>query len=367
MKILFFINGIYLGGKERRLVELMKQIQLNSQFEFELVVMDSEINYPEILDLKIKTHYLIRKSKKDLSVFTQLYSLCKKFQPDIIHCWDGMTAVYSIPICKLLHIKLVNGMVVNCPPRDKLFNKRFLHSRLSFPFSDIIIGNSKAGLNAYNAAGKKSIVIHNGYNFKRSEDLIEKYELREQLKINTKYIVGMVATFSKSKDYPTFFKAAEIVLKERNDITFLAIGNKTDSLEAKKLVNEKWKKYFRFLGKKSEIESFINLMDIGVLSTFTEGISNSIMEYMALGKAVIATVGGGTNEIIKNKSTGFLVNVSDPQDLANKIKFLIENENGRIEMGLKGKERIENFFSIDSMINQYISVYNNLLHQGKLY
>src|SRR6185312_3027472 len=148
MKILFFINGIYLGGKERRLVELMKQIHLQQQFEFELAVMDSEINYQQILDLKIKIHYLIRKSKKDLSVLRQLYSLCKGFKPDIIHCWDGMTAVYSIPVCKLLHIKLVNGMVVNCPSRDKFFNKRFLHSKLSFPFSDIIIGNSKAGLNS---------------------------------------------------------------------------------------------------------------------------------------------------------------------------------------------------------------------------
>lgn len=360
MKILFFINGINVGGKERRLVELMKQIQLNPQFEFELVVMSSEVGYLEILDLKIKIHYLLRKSKKDLSIFRRLYSICSKFKPNIIHCWDGMTAVYSFPVCKLLHIKLLNGMVVNCPNSGNLFNKRFLHARVSFPFSDIIIGNSRAGLIAYNAPVSKSAVIYNGYNFKRNEYLLEKNVLREELDITTKYIVAMVATFSGSKDYPSYFKAAEILLKKRNDITFLAIGHKTDSLNAKELVDSENLDYFRFLGKKTAIESYINLIDIGVLSTFTEGISNSIMEYMALKKAVIATHGGGTDEIIKNKVTGLLVKASDPKDLANKIEYLIENENERIEMGLRGYETIRNFFSIDSMVRQYISVYNTL-------
>ena len=72
MKILFFINGIFLGGKERRLLELMKEMKLRKQFEFELVVMHNEINYPEIFDLKINIHCLIRKTKKDVTVFREI-------------------------------------------------------------------------------------------------------------------------------------------------------------------------------------------------------------------------------------------------------------------------------------------------------
>ena len=78
MKILFFINGIYLGGKERRLVELMKELQLRRQFEFELVVMDAQINYQQIIEMKIKVHYAIRKSKKRLfRSFTTFFDLQK--------------------------------------------------------------------------------------------------------------------------------------------------------------------------------------------------------------------------------------------------------------------------------------------------
>ena len=64
-----------------------------------------------------------------------------------------MTLVYSIPACRLLKIKLINGMVVDTPVKPNLLNKRWLRAQLTFPFSNIIIGNSKAGLAAYQCPG----------------------------------------------------------------------------------------------------------------------------------------------------------------------------------------------------------------------
>jgi hypothetical protein len=93
MKILFFIDGLIAGGKERRLLELMKGIKSGFDVEFELAVMNADIHYREVFDLGIKVHYLIRKTKKDASVFYKFYKICKNFRPDIIHCWDSMTAV----------------------------------------------------------------------------------------------------------------------------------------------------------------------------------------------------------------------------------------------------------------------------------
>ena len=361
MKILFFINGIYLGGKERRLVELMKEIKLRYQFEFELVVMNPEINYREIFDLKIKIHYLIRKTKKDLSVFLKFYKICKDYKPDVIHCWDDMTAIYSIPACKLLHIKFVNGMVVDAPQQQNIFNKHWVRAKLTFPFSNSIIGNSNAGLGAYNAPRNKSLCIYNGFNFERTKNIITSSIIREQLQINTKYVIGMVAAFSKHKDYKTYFSAAQLLLGKRKDIIFLAIGKDTDSDLCKGLIDNRYKEHFRLLGKKSDIESFIDLMDIGILSTFTEGISNSILEYMALGKPVIANSGGGTNEIVKDTKTGFLISPSDPKELAEKIEILLNDIELRNKMGLTGQERIKEIFSINCMAGKFISFYEMIL------
>lgn len=361
MKILYFIDSLESGGKERRLIELMKGIKSKANIEFELVLMSNDIHYKEVFDLNINIHYFIRKTKKDISVFNKFYKLCRNYKPDIVHCWDSMTAVYLIPTCQLLQIKLVNGMVVDSPVKQNIYNKSWLRAKLTFPFSNIIVGNSKAGLIAYKAPKNKSIVIYNGFNFERTNNIIKSSVIREQLNINTKYVIGMVASFSKYKDYKTYFNAAQLLLRQRNDIIFLAIGSNTDSFLSKGLIDSKYIEHFRLLGKKSGIESFINAMDICILSTFTEGISNSILEYMALKKPVIATSGGGTNEIVEDNKTGFLVKTSDAEDLSNKIELLLNNAELRNKMGLAGQDRIKEIFSIECMVNKYISFYKMIL------
>jgi glycosyltransferase involved in cell wall biosynthesis len=348
------------GGKERRLVELMKEIKTNPKFDFELAIMNTEIDYHEVFALNIKIHYLIRKTKKDLSVFFKLYKICKKYKPDIIHCWDIMTAIYSIPASWLLNIKLINGMVVDYPIKKSIFNKHWFRAKLTFFFSSAIVGNSKSGLSAYRTSQNKSFIVYNGYNFNRNNHLAEKASIKRQLDIHTEYMIAMVASFSEFKDYKTYYRAANIILEKRNDVTFLAIGTNTDSSGSKKLVRGQFENHFRLLGKKSGIESIVNAIDVGVLATYTEGISNSIMEYMALGKPVIATSGGGTYEIVEDNKTGFLVKTSDAEELASKIDLLLNDSELRARMGETGQERIRNFFTIDTMVKKYILLYEGI-------
>lgn len=361
MRILFFIDGLIAGGKERRLVELMKGIKSKSSIEFELVVMNHEIHYQQVFNLDIKIHYLIRTTKKDISVFYKFYNICKNYKPDIVHCWDSMTALYSIPACKSLNIKFANGMIVDAPSKQNIFNKTWLRAKLTFPFSNIIIGNSKAGLAAYGVPAKKSFFIYNGFNFERTNNIINSDITRKQLEVNTDYVIGMVASFSEYKDYNTYFSAAQLLLNQRKDITFLAIGSDTDSNSSKALIDNKYIDHFRLLGKRSDVESLINAMDVCVLSTFTEGISNSILEYMALGKPVIASSGGGTNEIVEDTKTGFLINQSNPEELAKKIEILLNDPELRNKLGMAGQERIKTKFSINNMVSEYISLYKKIL------
>jgi len=361
MKILFATNTMDSGGKERRLTELMKALKVKHDVEFELVLMSNDIHYKEILDLGIKIHYLIRKTRIDLSLFYKFYRLCKNSRPDIVHCWDSLTAVYLVPACKILDIRLVNGMVTNSPSRQNVFNKHWLRAKLTFPFSDAIIGNSHAGLKAYRASSAKCHVVYNGFNFQRIQNLSGRDIVRKEIAADSKFLIGMVATFYENKDYPTYFEAAQILLSQRNDITFLAIGKDTDSPAAKSLIETKYLKNFRLMGRIKEIETVIDALDIGVLATFTEGISNAVLEFMALGKPVIVTSGGGTDELVTDNITGFLVRPSDPEELASKIIMLLGNEQLRTKMGLAGREQVLKNFSIDKMVSNYYNQYKSVL------
>jgi glycosyltransferase involved in cell wall biosynthesis len=360
MKILFVIDTLGSGGKERRMLELLRALNKRSDIAMELVIMSHDIHYYHIYDLGINIHRIVRGRSKDISVFRKFRQLIRELKPDVVHCWESMTAVYLAPVCWLLKCPLINGMITNVPQSPRILNHHWRRGRLTFPFSTFIISNSKAGLTAYSVPKKKGRVIYNGFDFLRLDNLDNKEKIKRELNITTQYVVGMVASFCKQKDYPTFFSAARILLKERYDITFLAIGAYTDSEESAGLLDDELKKYFRLLGIRTDVESIINIMDIGVLATFTEGISNSIMEYMALEKPVVASEGGGTVELMIEGVTGYLLKPGDSNMLAERINELLNNAELREKMGLNGRKQIEKNFSIDRMAEEYLKIYRQV-------
>ncbi len=373
MKILFFINAYPRGGKERRLTELMKALNLKAHVTFELAVMSEDINYPEIFDLGIKINYLVRKTKKDFSIFPKLYRICKRFQPDFIHCWDSMTAFYSVPICKILNIQLINGMVVDAPNKQNFKNKHWLRAKLTFPFSNLIIGNSNAGLNAYRAPEKRSVTIYNGMDMARFDNLKSQNLIRKEIFGNDEnhfFIAGMVAAFEDRKDYKTMINAAVQLTEKHSNIFFVLIGGGDNLDPIKKSVPDSLSERIIFLGKRNDIESIVNIFDVGILLTNSkvhgEGISNSIIEYMALRKPVIATRGGGTNEVVCENENGFLIDAYDEDQLVNKIEFLMKNKPIAYSLGQKGRELINNRFDLKIMANNYINVYQKLLKEKKI-
>jgi glycosyltransferase involved in cell wall biosynthesis len=364
MKILYIIDSLRLGGKERRLVELLKDLETKKYIRCQLVVLsdDAFYNYVDMLDIKI--HHLIRKCDKDPYIFIKLYKICKDFQPDIIHSWEAMCSIYVLPVAKLLGIKLINGMITSAPTKLKLFGKSWIRSKLTFPFSDLIISNSYAGLKSYNAPKHKSYCIHNGFDFSRTRNLEDQDIIRKSFKIDSAHVVGMVASFSPRKDYETYILSAIQILQKRNDLTFLAVGDGSTLEKYKGMVKPKFKKKIKLIGKQNNIESIVNIFDIGVLLTdqdiHGEGIANSILEYMALGKPVIATSGGGTSEIVIHDKTGYLIEPKNTEALSKKIEFLLNNKGKAKLLGKAGKERVIREFSIKKMRNRFIKKYIEL-------
>ncbi|MCK4664617.1 MAG: glycosyltransferase [Bacteroidales bacterium] len=364
MKILFFIESLHSGGKERRLVELIKGLQQYPDIKCELVLTKKNIHYRDIFDTGIKIHYIVRKYiKKNPKLFFLFYKICKKYNPDIIHVWGNMVAIYSIPAKLFLKIPMINNQIMDAPKKN-IIKKGLLSYKIIFPFSDLIISNSKAGLKSYNAPKTKSRVIYNGFNFDRIKNLIGPSEIRREFNITTKYVICMVASFSDKKDYYTYIKAAISILDKRRNVTFLCIGAGNDSFY-RKLVKPEYTENIKFLGRQENAESIMNICDIGILTTnpdnHGEGISNALMEFMALGKPVIATDGGGTKELIMYNENGFLISPKSPTVLAEKIIMLLDDSKQRNILGERGREIIRSKFNIEKMTESFVDVYKNVL------
>ena len=357
MKVLFFIESLYPGGKERRLVELIKGLSKSNEIEMELVLMKENIHYTDINETGIKIHYLVRKYlKKDPSIFFKFYKITKSFKPDIIHVWGNMVAIYAIPAKLFLKIPMVNNQITSAP---KQVTSSFLGHTLPFKFSDIIVANSYAGLKSFNAPKNKSKVIYNGFNFGRIDNVINKEIIREKFDIKTKFVIGMVASFTEKKDYESYLKMAKLVLKTQNDTTFLCIGSGDDS-KYKAMVAQEHYDNIKFLGKQKEVENIMNICDIGVLATFTEGISNSVLEFMALKKPVVVSGEGGCSELILNNENGYLLEIGDYKKMSDLILELLNDDSKRSNFGEISNKIVKEKFNILKMTQDFNELYHKI-------
>jgi glycosyltransferase involved in cell wall biosynthesis len=359
MKILYIIDALGPGGAERRFVQLIKGLN-PERFATMVVLLTDIVHYNEIYELDTEVVKLERKVKKDPLIFFRLFAICRRWKPDIVHAWGAMSAVYAGPVAKLLRIKLINAMIADAPAR--LTARRRIGSIFTFPLSDIVQSNSYAGLKAYNVPQRKRSVVHNGFDFERIRGLKDRDAVKAELGIKTAYVAGMVAGFRYHKDYESLVHAAQRILEERDDVTFVCVGGGPDLQRIRELAQGDNR--IIFTGMRSDVESIINAFDIGILLTdlerHGEGISNSIMEYMAAGKPVIATDGGGTREIVIDGETGFLVPQKSPERVAETIDKLLNDDELRRNMGLMGKQMIQREFNIHRMTSEHVELYEKL-------
>lgn len=370
MKILMLVDSMGRGGTERRLTELLKVLTCHHDFDVELVVFSDRIKFQELYQLNLKIHIFKRRTKKDLKPSRQLFLLCQKIQPDIIHSWGSMASVFSIPIKIWNKTTLINSIIVDAPHRMTFLDDRFVRMKLTAPFSDIILANSYAGLNAYSAPKQKSQVIYNGYDFKRLEVMTPVKEVKQKWNVSDKKIIGMVGAFEPRKDYKTLIRLANRMLSEREDLAFVAVGGGSMLESLRSQVDAAHRDRFIFTGTTSQVEDIIQIFDVGVLisnsAVHGEGISNAIMEYMAQKKPVIANNNGGNSEIIEHGKTGFILHEQDEQSWINKLNFLLDEPTEAMKMGQLGHERIVDKFHIDKMVNSFIDLYRNIIVKAKI-
>ena len=358
MRILIVANGLRSGGKERQVLEIIKGLSSREDIEVILVIMNRDIFYDDIYNVNIPIEIVERKDKSAITVLRSFYKLCIKYKPEIIHTWDYLSTLYATPVARILRIKLLNGAIRFADFYFKPYGKLWMITKFVFPLSDKIVANSKAGLKSLNL-DKKGVCIYNGFDYKRVNVLIEPERIKSDFNIKEKYIVGMVAKFKPDKDFESLIEAATIVIQKFDDVAFVLVG---DGPKFEKIKNSAIDiPQIKLLGQQKNVENIINVFDICVLSTYTEGISNSIMEYMALAKPVIATDGGGTKELVLDRETGYLVNKESPHEIADRIIYLLNKPGIGKKMGFCGQERIRDCFSLKKMTDSYFNLYSEIL------
>ncbi len=365
MKVIFFINDLSKGGKERQFVEIVKYMHLNNKTKCCVVLLNNIIDFDDLSSLNISINVLGSRDDSKLKKLISFNKIIKEFNPDVIHSFINICSLFSI-FLKLFNkpYKLIDNSVRSFQKPGRYSRSKLIKDQISFFFSDRIVGNSNIGIKSYNAPRNKAKVIYNGYDFSRNNKLIDKRVIRKKFNIKTRYVVGKVARFGIEKDYDLFFSTAFESYSKALDITFIAVGDGPYLSDYQRKVRESKCSNIIFTGMQSDVESIINIFDIGMLLTDTikygEGISNSIIEYMALKIPVIATYDKGSSELINNNVNGFLVKNRSNSELLCLIEKLLNDPIIYNNISNAARKTIETNFNMINVGSSFFKLYKEI-------
>src|SRR5690606_12517171 len=115
-----------------------------------------------------------------------------------------------------------------------------------------------------------------------------------------------------------------------------------------------------FFGSQPDVHRYIEHFDIAVLCSESEGFSNSIIEYMCAGKPVVCSKTGGNPEIVEHGKNGFMFSVGDVEALAAYIRQLLDDAMLRRQLGLAGREWVQQNFSVERMVDAHLNLYRDV-------
>ncbi|MCL4542209.1 MAG: glycosyltransferase family 4 protein [Deltaproteobacteria bacterium] len=175
-------------------------------------------------------------------------------------------------------------------------------------------------------------------------------------------VVSIIGRLSKEKGHEILIKAAELIIRTRNDIKFVIIGEGELYGYVTGLINKKGlKEYFIISGFKKDIKKFIAASDLIIVPSGLEGMGSIIIEACALKKVVIASDVGGISEIIKNNETGLLFKNGDFTELADKIVSFIDKRELIEKLGLNCYNEVVKRFDAKEIASRTVLIYLNAL------
>jgi glycosyltransferase involved in cell wall biosynthesis len=211
-------------------------------------------------------------------------------------------------------------------------------------------------------------VIYNGVDLKRfgydKEAVRAHYRMQLNLPANAP-VIGIVANLRPPKAIDVFLRAARLVSLRYPDAHFVLAGDGPQMTGMVALSRDLGlSDRAHFLGSRDDVARLLAAVDVGVLSSSSESMPNSILEYMAAGLPVVCTDVGGCREAVVHNETGLLVPPGDPEALAAAILRVCTE--GRAEsMGARGRARVESMFTFDGMVRRYEQLYTQLAAMGR--
>ena len=367
--VLQLVGSFHQGGSERQATQLTRLLREDKTHNIYLAALNNEgvlkseverLGFADIPEFKLSSFY-------DLNFLKQIRRCARYIKEnniEIVHTHDFYSNVFGIAAARLAKVKLkiaskreTSGMRSDA--------QKYIEGKI-FKTADAIVANSIAVKNYLVAGGvpsEKIRVIYNGLDLERLKPIeTDRQKICETLNLpvegRLKFITLVANLRHAVKNQPMFLRAAQKVLRKIPDAHFVLAGEGDLKNDLENLARElKIESNTHFIGRCTRVPELLAVSSVGVLTSFAEGFSNSILEYMAAGLPVVATAVGGAAEAIIETETGFIVESDDDEAMAERLIEILRNEAKIAALGEKGRRVVEAKFSLRNQLEETLSLY----------
>jgi glycosyltransferase involved in cell wall biosynthesis len=384
IKILYVIGNLDVGGAERHLVQVLPQLSKRGH-ELAVYTITKKGKLAPFLEqagVKVieplfasalqKLPKLVRKSVLLLFSVTSLCILLIRLRPAVVHFFlpesyllGGLCSLVTGRHILIMSRRSLNRYQAKYPLLARL--ERWLHLRMH-----AVLGNSKAVVQELKGEGvhcDRLGLLYNGIDIAQLDGLPSRASVRADLGVEEQEVlVVCVANLIPYKGHEDLIRALSGIRRQMPGNWTVAMvgrdygmGAQLRELAQKQGVGE----HILWLGERSDAIAICAAAEIGVLCSHEEGFSNSVLEGMAAGVAMVVTDVGGNSEAVLNGESGFVVPVRNPEALGKAILSMVVDIDMRRRIAAAGHRRVADNFSLNTCVNQYADLYRLLLLDSK--
>ncbi|MFG1686373.1 glycosyltransferase [Nonomuraea sp. NPDC049269] len=287
--------------------------------------------------------------------FARLINLLRRIRPDVLHAYLYEGRMLGPPAARLARVPvMVAGRRNAGEPSQR--NRRVLAlERAATRITDHVVANAFAiaqeTLTNVNIPASKLSVIYNGLQ-------PSAFDHAEPASIDTALpVVLCVARLAPQKGHGFLLEAASRLLQRGRPCTFVLLGDGPERHRLSELARE-LRVDVRLLGDRADVSAFLAIADVVVLPSLWEGLSNAVMEAMAVGLPIVATKVGGTPELLEGR--GLLVPAGDADGLADGIAQVLDDPALAVSLGQAARAWARKNLDADVMVDDHINLYRRL-------
>lgn len=367
IRVLQVIRQGLIGGGESHVIDIIKHID-RSRFKTYVLSFTDGPMISEIAKYGIPAEVISTNRAFDIPIWSSISKFISKKQIELIHAHGSRAqsnVFWSALTNKLPLLYTVHGWSFHDDQSVIVRNLRGISEKLLVRSADLVVNvsSSNKATGVKRIGDYKGITIENGVDLKKYDSSILMTSKKKQsLGISDDaVIIGCIMRMTKQKN-PLGMLEAFYQAKQQNDkLCLLLVGDGDLMPEIRKFVEQHGlASSVCITGSRTDVPELLSVIDIFCLPSLWEGLPLSLLEAMAMEKAIIATNVDGTLELIEDGSNGFLINPNDISGISERILKLADDKKLRKDFGARSKSIIvqkhDVLMMVDKIQNAYLSI-----------